>query len=70
MQETPRILRTEGAARYVGLKPATLEKLRLIGGGGPRFIRLGVRAVGYDVHDLDAWIEECRRASAAKAPAP
>ena len=54
-----RILRTRQAAEYVGLSPATLEKKRLTG-GGPRFIRLGGRAIGYDVRDLDDWIEEQR----------
>jgi len=52
---TQRILRTPDAARYVGLSAATLEKRRLVG-DGPRFIRLG-RAVGYDVRDLDAWLD-------------
>ncbi len=59
-----RILRTPEAAEYVGLSPATLEKQRLIG-EGPRFIRLGNRAVGYDVCDLDAWIEAQRRSTIA-----
>lgn len=51
-----RILRTPEAAQYVGLSPSTLEKLRLTD-NGPRFIRLGGRAVGYDVRDLDAWLD-------------
>jgi predicted DNA-binding transcriptional regulator AlpA len=51
-----RILRTPRAAEYVGLSPSTLEKKRL-SGGGPTFIRLGGRAVGYDVRDLDAWLD-------------
>jgi predicted DNA-binding transcriptional regulator AlpA len=68
-QETPeypaldrptRILRTPGAADYVGLSTSTLEKKRLAG-GGPAFIRLGGRAVGYDVRDLDAWLEKQRQ---------
>ena len=59
-----RILRTAGAAGYVGLSPSTLEKKRL-SGGGPAFIRLGGRAVGYDVRDLDAWLDGCRESGAA-----
>ena len=47
-------LRTPDAARHVGLAPATLSKLRCIG-GGPTFIKLG-RAVVYDVAALDASI--------------
>ena len=50
-----RILRTSEAAEYVGLATSTLEKMR-VKGEGPRFIRLGGRAVGYDVRDLDAWL--------------
>lgn len=51
-----RILRTPAAAAYVGLSASTLEKLRLAG-TGPEFLRLGVRAVGYDIEALDEWIE-------------
>lgn len=54
-----RILRTPGAAAYVGLSPSTLEKKRL-SGDGPAFLRLGGRAVGYDVRDLDAWLDAQR----------
>lgn len=50
-----RILRTPEAAQYIGLSASTLEKLRLTG-GGPEFIRLGVRAVGYSVEALDCWL--------------
>jgi predicted DNA-binding transcriptional regulator AlpA len=57
-----RVLRTPAAAVYVGLGIPTLEKLRLTG-GGPAFVRLGVRAVGYDVEDLDRWIEQRKRTS-------
>jgi predicted DNA-binding transcriptional regulator AlpA len=46
------ILRTHDAARYLGLAASTLEKWRL-GGGGPRWVRLGRRAVGYPQSDLD-----------------
>jgi predicted DNA-binding transcriptional regulator AlpA len=58
----PRILRTPDAARYLGLAASTLEKLRLTG-GGPRFIRVGSRAVGYAIGDLDAFIDSRRRNS-------
>ena len=50
-----RILRTPEAAEYVGLAESTLEKQR-VSGTGPRFIRLGSRAIGYDIRDLDAWL--------------
>ncbi len=54
-----RILRTREAAQYLGIPESTLEKQRLKG-GGPHFIRLGARAVGYDIADLDAWLEDRR----------
>ena len=51
-----RIFRTHEAAEYVGLASSTLEKMR-VNGDGPPFIRLGGRAVGYDIKDLDAWLD-------------
>ena len=41
---TRRILRTSEAAHYMGLSASSLEKMR-ISGRGPRFTRLGGRAV-------------------------
>ena len=57
-----KILRTPAAAEYVGLSESTLEKRRLRG-DGPRFIRLGGRAVGYPIEELDRWLESHRRCS-------
>jgi len=54
-----RILRTPEAATYVGRSESSLEKWRLTG-DGPRFIRLGGRAIGYDIRDLDAWLDHQR----------
>ena len=51
-----RILRTDEAAEYCGLAKSTLEKKRLTG-DGPPFVRLGVRAVGYDRNALDNWLD-------------
>jgi predicted DNA-binding transcriptional regulator AlpA len=59
----PRILRTPDAARYLGLAASTLEKMRVHGGNGPKWVRLGPRAVGYAVPDLDAFIEAGHRRS-------
>lgn len=56
---TKRVLRTSEAAEYVGLSPSTLEKRRQTG-RGPRFVRLGGRAVGYAIEDLNAWIDNQR----------
>lgn len=60
----PRVLRTVEAAKHLGLKPSTLEKMRARG-TGPRFVRLGRRAVGYTREDLDAWIEDRLSTAAA-----
>ncbi len=57
-----RILRTPDAAEYVGLSSSTLEKKRL-DGSGPPFVRLGGRAVGYDVGTLNSWLEQQERTS-------
>jgi predicted DNA-binding transcriptional regulator AlpA len=57
-----RVLRTPAAAEYVGLSDSTLEKFRLTG-EGPQFVRIGVRAVGYRIEDLDAWLSERVRRS-------
>jgi predicted DNA-binding transcriptional regulator AlpA len=57
-----RILRTRDAAVYIGLAASTLEKKRLTG-AGPAFVRLGGRAVGYDIRVLDAWLERQQRTS-------
>jgi predicted DNA-binding transcriptional regulator AlpA len=63
-----RILRTPAAAEYLGLGIPTLEKKRLVG-DGPKFIRLGSRAVGYDLLDLDAWIDLQKRTSTSDGAA-
>ena len=52
---TDSILDTTEAARYTGLKKATLDQWRSRG-EGPKFVKLG-RAVRYRRADLDAWIE-------------
>jgi predicted DNA-binding transcriptional regulator AlpA len=56
------IYRTPDAAQYLGLSASTLEKMRLQG-TGPRFTRLGTRAVGYLVEDLEAFAQIGRRRS-------
>jgi predicted DNA-binding transcriptional regulator AlpA len=57
-----RVLRTPAAAEYIGLTASTLEKMRLFG-TGPPFVRIGSRAVGYCIDDLDRFIEAGRRTS-------
>lgn len=63
--EQRRILRQREAAQYVALAESTLEKFRSVG-GEPRFVRLGGRAIGYDVRDLDVWIERQKRSSTSE----
>jgi len=50
------VLRTKAAADHVGLAASTLERYRQEG-IGPRFVRIGRRAVGYRVTDLEAWLD-------------
>ncbi len=57
----PGALTTPMAADYVGLSPATLETMR-VRGGGPVFVKLGARVV-YQREDLDKWLEERKRKS-------
>ena len=63
-----RILRTVEAAEYIGLTASSLEKMR--GRGcGPRFVKLGSRAVGYRLDDIDRWIDAQRRKTTTKPKA-
>ena len=58
-------LRTRDAAPRVGLTPATLEKLRVIG-GGPPFYRVGPKRIFYDPADLDCWVRSKKFASTSE----
>jgi len=62
MDSVPNKLRTEAAARYVGLAPSTLAKMR-VRGDGPPFSKAGARVVVYDIDDLDDWLRASRRTS-------
>lgn len=57
----PNLLRTEEAARWLGLSGRTLEKHRCTG-TGPSYRKLGGRVV-YTLGDLQAWIDESIRQS-------
>ena len=65
MTDTRRVLRASEAAKYTGLTESTLAKRRLYG-LPPSFLKLGGRAVGYAIDDLDAWLETCRRKSTSQ----
>ena len=58
-----KFLRTNDAARLLGLSPRTLEKYRCHG-SGPTFRKLGGRVV-YALSDLEAWTDQaaCRSTS-------
>lgn len=56
------VLRPPDAAAYTGLSESTLAKRRVTG-APPKFLKLGGRAIGYAVSDLNEWLSECRRSS-------
>ena len=57
-----RALRTTEAARYLGVSPSLLRKMRSRGrddplGPGPSFIRLSPSLIVYEIASLDAWLD-------------
>ena len=64
-----KILRAPEAASYTGLSESTLAKRRLRG-EPPVFVRLGARAIGYRVDDLENWLTDCRRRSTSDEGGP
>jgi predicted DNA-binding transcriptional regulator AlpA len=57
-----RALRTPDAARYLGVSPSLLRKMRMRGsddplGTGPRYIRISQSLVVYEIRELDSWLE-------------
>jgi|SRR6516164_9328595 len=65
MKPNSPVLRTPGAALYVGLSESTLEKLRLTG-EGPIYHKSGSKIVVYRPEDLDAWLNARRRRSTSE----
>jgi predicted DNA-binding transcriptional regulator AlpA len=55
MADSPTVVSVEVAARFVGLSPSTLAKLRL-NGNGPVYCKLGRRVV-YRPADLEQWLQ-------------
>lgn len=69
-RESHEPLRTEQeAAHQLNLSPKTLEGWRTRG-GGPKFVRLGTRAVRYRPADLNEFVERGLRTSTASEPCP
>ena len=62
-----KLMKTDDAARYLGLSSSLLNKLRLTG-GGPVFVRLAGRAIRYRQSDLDAWVAASAMASTSAYP--
>jgi predicted DNA-binding transcriptional regulator AlpA len=54
--EEIKLLKQRDLETLLGLKPSTLEQMRLTG-RGPRFCKIG-RSVRYRVEDLATWINE------------
>lgn len=57
-------LRTDAAARYLGLSTSVLAKMRMRG-DGPPFIKMGRRVVIYRLADLVAWMDDRQRMTTA-----
>jgi predicted DNA-binding transcriptional regulator AlpA len=62
------VLTTPQAADFLKLSVSTVEKLRSYG-GGPKFIKLGSRRIGYLKSDLLAWLQSCSRCISTSDPA-
>jgi predicted DNA-binding transcriptional regulator AlpA len=56
----PEVVRPPEAASLLSVSLSLLKKWRLAG-SGPRFVRLGGRAIGYRRVDLLAWVEGLTR---------
>jgi hypothetical protein len=56
------------AAKYIGLAPTTMAKIRCRSNDGPRFMRLG-RKILYARSDLDTWLAARRASSTSDADA-
>ena len=67
METQSNYMKTDEAARYLGLSSSLLNKLRPTG-GGPMFVRLAGRAIRYRRTDLDAWAEASVMASTSQEP--
>jgi predicted DNA-binding transcriptional regulator AlpA len=63
------LLTEQEAARQLHLSQKTLEGWRTRG-GGPKFVRLGTRAVRYRPADLNEFVERGLRTSTASEPCP
>jgi len=58
----PNLLTIEELAERLNKSEADLARMRC-DGSGPRFIKVGKRAVAYDPRDVSVWLDQQRRAS-------
>ncbi len=65
IKKEPRYLIPKQAADYLGLSPKTLEKWRHTG-DGPKFVKMGAKAVRYDMAELDLWVKSRSRHSTSE----
>ena len=68
LNRSPRYMRAPDAACYIGLSTSTLAKMRLRG-DGPAYIKMGPRAVAYDIVVLDEYMAAGQRHSTSEAVA-
>ena len=60
-----RLLEVPEAAEYLGLSKSTLDKWRCYG-EGPKFIKMGSRAIRYRLSDLDDYIASRQSSSTSQ----
>ena len=56
------LLSTIEAAQRLRIHPTTLATWR-VEGRGPKFVKIGVRKVGYRESDVEAWLDKQTRTS-------
>jgi predicted DNA-binding transcriptional regulator AlpA len=61
-----RLLTPEEAAEFVGVNVGTLAKWRCLRSDGPKFSRLGGKAIRYRMEDLVEFVEQNRHASTSE----
>lgn len=59
------LLTTQQAAEFLGVSVAFLERDRWAGARVP-FIKIGSRAVRYQLNDLEQYVQSCRRRSTSE----
>ena len=61
------LLNTQQAAEFLGVSIAFLERDRWAGARVP-YIKVGSRAVRYQLNDLEQYVQSCRRRSTSEVP--